>query len=105
MLGFKPRISGVGSDHPTNWATTTAKLEENLLERRERDKKDLNPKKEQGRIFERLHGDQKWKNRISLIFCKTRIHSFGWKFGEKRKNTLAFCVIKLTMQLTAIIVV
>ena len=24
MLGFEPRISGVGSDHSTNWATTTA---------------------------------------------------------------------------------
>ena len=24
MLGFDLRISGVGSDHSTNWATTTA---------------------------------------------------------------------------------
>ena len=24
MLGFEPRISGVGSDRSTNWATTTA---------------------------------------------------------------------------------
>ena len=23
MLGFEPRISGVGSDRSTNWATTT----------------------------------------------------------------------------------
>ena len=24
MIGFKPRISGVGSDHSTNWVTATA---------------------------------------------------------------------------------
>ena len=30
MLGFEPRISGVGSDRSTNWATTTARLAANL---------------------------------------------------------------------------
>ena len=24
MTGFKPRISGIGSNHSANWATTTA---------------------------------------------------------------------------------
>ena len=24
MIGFEPRISGIGSDRSTNWATTTA---------------------------------------------------------------------------------
>ena len=24
MTGFEPRTSGIGSDHSTNWATTTA---------------------------------------------------------------------------------
>ena len=24
MTGFEPRISGIGSDHSANWATTTA---------------------------------------------------------------------------------
>ena len=24
MTGFEPQTSGIGSDHPTNWATTTA---------------------------------------------------------------------------------
>ena len=26
MTGFEPRISGVGSDRSTNWATTTAQI-------------------------------------------------------------------------------
>ena len=26
MTGFEPWISGVGSDHSTNWATTTAQI-------------------------------------------------------------------------------
>ena len=26
MTGFEPRISGIGSDHSTNWATTTSQL-------------------------------------------------------------------------------
>ena len=26
MTGFKPRTSGIGSDHSTNWATTTARI-------------------------------------------------------------------------------
>ena len=29
MIGFEPRTSGIGSDHSTNWATTTA--QENVL--------------------------------------------------------------------------
>ena len=33
MLGFEPRISGVGSDRSANWATTTAQplLESELV--------------------------------------------------------------------------
>ena len=26
MTGIEPQISGVGSDHSTNWATTTAQI-------------------------------------------------------------------------------
>ena len=26
MTGFEPQTSGIGSDHSTNWATTTAHL-------------------------------------------------------------------------------
>ena len=31
MTGFKPRTSGIGSDHSTNWATTTAQLSKCLF--------------------------------------------------------------------------
>ena len=34
MTGFEPRISGVGSNRSTNWATTTAQVESKVNETR-----------------------------------------------------------------------
>ena len=32
MTGFEPRISGIGSDCSTNWATTTAQVQISLAQ-------------------------------------------------------------------------
>ena len=31
MTGFEPQTSDIGSDHSTNWATTTATFQDSLL--------------------------------------------------------------------------